>query len=393
MPRLSVIVSTYERPQDLARALEGLCRQTLDDFEVLVCDDGSGEATRALVDEVRGRAPVEVRHLWQEHRGFRAASVRNLGARAARAEALVLLDGDCVPWPDLLERHLTALEAGGFVVAERHMLEPDETAAVTLPRIASGEAFAAAPTREVRRLRRVARKAALYRLLGIKRDRPRLMTSNCALPRAALEAVNGLDERFEGWGHEDDDLRRRLVARGFTAQVAITQARCLHLWHEVDPTFLGKRKRSPNWRYVDRGFFLSRCRRGLVARPLADLAARVVGPDADDARAALGLGEARGARVEVEVLLDLDPLAPPPRPSGSAEVVVALATAADPRRARGAHLLLAPDLPVAGGELPGEAWPAVAPALARAGVKATRPVPAGRAAALAAARGILDAIL
>lgn len=402
MPRASVIVTTYNKPRDLARVLEGFRHQTVQDLELLVCDDGSGPETKALVDEFRARAPFPVVHCWQEDAGFRAARSRNNGGRAATAETLVFADGDCVPWRDFVERHLARQRPGRFLAGERYLLEPDESEAVTLERIASGEAFEAPPAREVKRVRSIARKDVFYRLTGLKPDRPRLMTSNCSMPLAAFRAVNGLDERYEGWGHEDDDLRRRLVARGCVPDSVIGEANVLHLWHKADPTFLGKRKLSPNWRYFDRGFFLSVCRRGLVERALGDLAARVVGSDpalVARAKEALGLGEAApGAKLEVEVLLDPDPAAAPPRASGEAEVTVLLSAAtgeALAARARGAHLVLAPGLEVCGGELPREEWPPVPPRLARAGVKATRPLPGAPAddAALAEARRVLDAIL
>lgn len=402
MPRASVIVTTYNKPRDLARVLEGFRHQTVRDLELLVCDDGSGAETKALVDEYRASAPFPVVHCWQEDTGFRAARSRNNGGRAATGQTLVFADGDCVPWRDFVERHLARQRPDGFLAGERYLLEPDEADAVSLERIASGAAFEAPPAREVKRVRSIARKDVFYRLTGLKPDRPRLMTSNCSMPLEAFKAVNGLDERYEGWGHEDDDLRRRLVTRGRVPGTVIGEANVLHLWHKADPTFLGKRKLSPNWRYFDRGFFLSVCRQGLVERALGDLAGRVVGADpAQVARAqrALGLGAAApGARLEVEVLLDLDPAAPAPRASGEAEVTVLLSAAAGEAlaaRARRVDLLLAPGLEVCGGELPKEEWPPVPAALARAGVKATRPLPAGPGddAALAEARRVLDVIL
>lgn len=357
-----------------------------------------------MVDAFRASAPFRVEHCWQPDAGFRLAGARNLGARAATSDRFVFLDGDCVPFPDLVARHVEAADPAAFSVGERYLLEEDEALAVTEATIASGAAFKGAPAREVRRVRRIARNDVLYRLTGLKPDRPRLLGSNFSVPRAPFEAVNGLDERHVGWGHEDEDLRRRLVARGFRPASLVGEANCLHLWHLV----LNKdRKRSPNWRYLQRGFFLSRCRRGLVERPLADLAASVVAGDAtlaERARRALGLGAPApaGARLELEVLLDLELSRPAPRSSRRAEVTVLISNSppdALPARAAGVDLVLAPGLDACGGELPGEVWPGVTPALARAGVKATRALPASPASlasdegALAAARAVLDAIL
>ena len=108
------------------------------------------------------------------------------------------------------------------------------------------------------------------------------------------------------------------------------------------------------------------------------------------AREELGLPEAGADEpVEVEILLG-DEL----RASGQAEVSVGIASAA-PARPRGVDLLLAPGLEVGGGELPTESHPEVAPSLAGAGVKATRPLPGEGtdALGLTAARQLLEALL
>lgn len=401
MPRASVILTTYNKPRDLERVLEGFRHQTLADFELLVCDDGSGAETKAVVDAFRASVPFAVVHCWQDDIGFRAARSRNNGGRAAKGETLVFCDGDCVPWRDYLERHVSAQRPGRFQAGERYLLEPDEANAVTVGAVASGEAFDAAPSREVKRVKSIARKDTIYRWTGLKPDRPRLMTSNCSMPLEAFRAVNGLDQRYEGWGHEDEDLRRRLVMRGWVPDTVIGVANVLHLWHKADATFLGKRKLSPNWRYYDRGFQLSVCRSGLVDRPLSQLAARVTGADAALvalARRALGLGEPASGELELEVLLDPDPARPAPRPSGAAEITVLLSAAPEaalPARVQGAHLVLAPGLAVCGGELPKEEHPAVPAPLARAGVKATRPLPAAALteATLAEVGKLLDAII
>lgn len=397
---LSVVVTTYNKPRDLVRALEGYLHQQWTQFELLVCDDGSGPETAAVVEAFTRRAAFPVHHVWQEDVGFRAARSRNNGARRAAGEVLVFADGDCVPDPAFLARHAAAHDPAAFQAGERWLLSEEEAAQVSCESIASGAAFAAAPPRELKRVRSLGWKNRFYRLTGLKPDRPHLMTSNCSVPAAAFARVNGLDERYEGWGHEDEDLRRRLVARGYRAGSVIGQANCLHLWHAADPTFLGKRKLSPNWGYYERGFQLSRCRRGLVERRLADLAVRVEGPPAlvAAARAALGLSAGDPPQGErLELLLRLDPGdGPVPPPAGDrAEVVVhAAAGALAPARARGAHLLLAPGLALGGGELRGEQHPAVDPALARVGVRATRALPPGLdAAALAELARLLDALL
>lgn len=395
MPALSVIVTTYNKPQDLVRVLEGLRRQTFQDFEVLVCDDGSGQPTADAVKAFAESAPFSVSHCWQEDTGFRPAASRNLGVRAASGETLVFTDGDCVPFPDFLERHAAAQSPAAFQAGERYLLSLEEANAIGIPEIESGAAFSSPPVREIKRVRRIRRNDTFYRLVGIKPERPRLMTCNASVPRQRVLEINGLDENYEGWGMEDEDLRRRLVAQGAQAGSVIGAANCLHLWHQADETFLGKRKQSPNWRYYARGFHLSRARRGLRVRPLSEVQTRYRGSAELVALAQKVLGcpvATAGGPVELELLLGEER----PRASGEAEVSVALC-AAPPQSAKGVQLLCAPGLELAGGELPTEVHPELDSRWAQAGVRATRPLPKTgaelAAPALEAAKRLLETIL
>ncbi|MEV7430919.1 glycosyltransferase [Nocardioides sp. NPDC092400] len=91
-PTVTVVVTHYEQPRELARTLHALNRQThpADRLEVVVADDGSGTAPEV---------PDGVRLVRQADEGFRAAAARNLGAAAGTGEVLVFLDADTTPEP------------------------------------------------------------------------------------------------------------------------------------------------------------------------------------------------------------------------------------------------------------------------------------------------------
>ncbi|WP_030483372.1 glycosyltransferase [Nocardioides aequoreus] len=98
---IAVVVAHYEQPEQLARTLAALARQTRPPDEVVVADDGS-----ATPPEV----PPGVRLVRQPDDGFRLAAVRNLGVAATSSDVLVLLDADTTPEPAYVEQ-LTALPA------------------------------------------------------------------------------------------------------------------------------------------------------------------------------------------------------------------------------------------------------------------------------------------
>jgi GT2 family glycosyltransferase len=90
---LSIIVLTYDRPLHLQRCLASLAAQTYpaERLEIVVADDGSADATRAVIEE-HAREHANVRHVRHGHRGIPAT--RNLGLRHARAPLVAIVADD-----------------------------------------------------------------------------------------------------------------------------------------------------------------------------------------------------------------------------------------------------------------------------------------------------------
>ena len=130
MTALSVVVSTYERPDALDAVLWALSEQTDSDFDVVVADDGSGPETEAVVECWQGELGSRLAHVRQPDEGFRLALVRNRAARAARGDVLVFLDGDCVPRRGLVRALVRAARPGWFLGSRRLMLSEVLTARV-----------------------------------------------------------------------------------------------------------------------------------------------------------------------------------------------------------------------------------------------------------------------
>src|ERR1019366_9141445 len=113
VPRISAVVCTYNRAELLPRALDSLATQALPagQFEIILVDDGSSDATRAVAADFARRAPnfVAIHHV---NRGLGAA--RNTGWRAARAPLIAFLDDDAIAppeWLDTICRRFAAADA------------------------------------------------------------------------------------------------------------------------------------------------------------------------------------------------------------------------------------------------------------------------------------------
>src|SRR5688572_27575577 len=112
-PSVSILMPAYNAEKFLAAAIDSVLAQSLPDWELIVCDDGSTDLTRAIVGGYQRDARVEL--VAQVNQG--AAAARNLALRAARGAYLALLDADDMWPPDYLARMLPILKNDATAVA------------------------------------------------------------------------------------------------------------------------------------------------------------------------------------------------------------------------------------------------------------------------------------
>jgi glycosyltransferase involved in cell wall biosynthesis len=241
-PTATVVVSTFNRPRSLVLVLEGFARQTRTDFELIVADDGSGEETARVIRAFEARAPVRVRHLWQEDRGFRKTIILNRAILEAASDYLIFCDGDCLPHRGFVDGHLNSRAADRFLFGHPVFLGPDSTAALSVEDVAAGrfEAWSWARLRGGRggQDRRVYNglflgTGWLSRAAGLCFDRHgrRARGRNLSVSRADLLAVNGWNQDYERPGREDDDLVVRLYRLGRRGKSVRFRGVIFHLYH------------------------------------------------------------------------------------------------------------------------------------------------------------------
>lgn len=235
MTKVCLIVTTYNRPDALDRVLASIAKLSLPAHEVVIADDGSTDETREVV--LRWKHSLPLTHVWQPDVGFRAAEARNRAVLASCSEYLIFLDGDCLVFPDFIERHLMLAEGGRMVVGNRVLLSERLT-----NEILSGQKDpvdwdmeswkAARRVGDINRLMPLSRIGGRYwRLLRPRRWKG-VHTCNLGLWRSDFELVNGFDESYQGWGHEDADLAIRLMRKGVFRKDGQFAVPVLHLWHQ-----------------------------------------------------------------------------------------------------------------------------------------------------------------
>jgi glycosyltransferase involved in cell wall biosynthesis len=233
---ISIIVTTFDRPDALDAVLRSLARQGDRRFEVVVADDGSGPATTTLIEQWQPQLGVPLLHARHEHRGFRVAEIRNRAIRASSGDYCVFLDGDCLARPDFVARHRALAESGWFVTGNRALLTSSLTEVVLRQRLGV-EGWRTADWIRQRFKGGLNRLAPLLRLpLGpLRKVRPQAWrgarSCNLAVWRCDLDRVDGFDADFSGWGREDSDLLVRLLHAGVRRKDGAGATGVLHLWH------------------------------------------------------------------------------------------------------------------------------------------------------------------
>jgi glycosyltransferase involved in cell wall biosynthesis len=261
-PRISVVVPTYNKARYLELTLASFEFQDLDDFELVVVDDGSSDDTAHVLRQWTSRLPLRALRF---PNGGRAVA-RNRGIAAARGDVVVFCDDDRVVAHGFVAAHAAAhagsaqpLVGIGWQQALLFELRPGEDVpAQTLARalawrpqaaaaLARGESVQMLDIQDLGRDSRALDELAMadrwfadYILPLVESGNDDISTQrlawtygntgNLSMRRDLLERVGSFDESFRGWGLEDAELHYRMVRAGARTRV-LREARNYHLNH------------------------------------------------------------------------------------------------------------------------------------------------------------------
>jgi len=186
-PRVSVVVCTFNGSATIRETLDALSHLDYPEYEVIVVDDGSTDATAAIAAE------YPVRLICTENRGLSAA--RNTGLAAATGEVVAYIDDDAYPDPHWLRYLVRTLLDGGHAGAGGPNLSPPGGGLIA-------ECVAHAP-------------GAPSHVLLTDAVAEHVPGCNMAFLRERLEAVGGFDPQFRVAG-DDVDVCWRVQERGWT---------------------------------------------------------------------------------------------------------------------------------------------------------------------------------
>lgn len=203
----SVIIPVYNDLENLKAVLDSLEDQDCgDDFEVVVCDDGSTDGTGQFLDVYRGELNLKVVH-HPVNRGRAAA--RNSAAKSASGDILILLDGDMVAPKHFVSGHVSRHLAGDLVIV---------VGAVRFDRSLGQAAY----------VRYLETRGGAKLSPGTSLPGRYFVSANASLTRRLFFDLNGFSEDFVRYGGEDLDFGLRAVKAG-TRLVYAPELAVVHL--------------------------------------------------------------------------------------------------------------------------------------------------------------------
>jgi glycosyltransferase involved in cell wall biosynthesis len=125
-PKFSVLIANYNNAHLIQRALDSIKRQTIQDFEVIVVDDGSTDNSRSIVEMAAASFDGRLRYIYQSNKGV--ASARNASIAVAAGKYITFLDSDDYWHDERLQVHAKILdkhENVGFCCSDFDRLDED----------------------------------------------------------------------------------------------------------------------------------------------------------------------------------------------------------------------------------------------------------------------------
>ncbi|MBO3116189.1 glycosyltransferase family 2 protein [Winogradskyella sp. DF17] len=237
MSSISVIISTYNQPNQLDLVLAGYVCQKFSGFELIIADDGSDKRTLDVIKAFRKNHDLPITHVWQEDDGFQKTKILNKAILKAKSDYLIFTDGDCIPRDDFVATHFSLKKPNCALSGGYFKLNKKVSSCIDKSLIYSQECFeknwlisqGQEKSFKMTKLSRSAGYAKTLNMVTTTKATFDGMNVSCWLKD--ILAVNGFDERM-AYGGEDREVGERMVNNSIKFIQIRYSAICLHLYHD-----------------------------------------------------------------------------------------------------------------------------------------------------------------
>jgi len=235
-PEISIIISTYNSPDWLLKVLIGYQCQSLQNFEIVIADDGSRQETIDLINKMQQELSYPIVHVWHKDNGFQKSQILNKAILKCSAPYIIMSDGDCIPRKDFVQVHNNYKEEGYFLSGGYFMLPMSISESITNEDIEAQKCF------DINWLKSKGLESSFKNnKLSSRGFKSKLLNKitptnaswnghNASGWKEDILKVNGFDERMQ-YGGQDRELGERLFNLGIKSKQIRYSAVCVHLDH------------------------------------------------------------------------------------------------------------------------------------------------------------------
>ena len=234
MSEISLIITVFNRSNLLRKALLSLQNQSVKPDELILSDDGSSENIVAEISDIINKFNFPVKYVRQEHKGFRLAKVRNNAVKNSNGDYLIFLDQDLIYTADLIKTFVQNRKSKRFITGMPIWMSEERSKLILEDNILDSSFVDLVSEEEKGAIIKQFKKDRIYYYLHKLKltNQPRLRGGFCAFNREDFYAVNGYNEKFVGWGAEDDEIGQRLYSIGLEGYNPFVDDYTIHLYHE-----------------------------------------------------------------------------------------------------------------------------------------------------------------
>lgn len=235
--KLSVIITTYNSEEWLAKVLVGYSVQSETDFEIIIADDGSSYKTKEAIDSFALQFKHPIVHVWHEDNGFQKPAILNKAIQASQSDYLLFTDGDCIPRKDFIATHLKYQEEGYFLSGGYFKLPMSISKSISDSDIISQNCFDISwlikqgLTFNFKLTKLTHNKWIAAFMNWITPTKRSWNGHNSSGFKKDILAVNGFNEEMK-YGGLDRELGERMFNNGMLSKQIRYSAICLHLDHQ-----------------------------------------------------------------------------------------------------------------------------------------------------------------
>ena len=218
----------------IRKALLSLRNQTQKPDELILTDDGAEEDIISSIKDIVKGLDFPVKFITQKNKGFRLAKARNNGVRNSKGDLIIFLDQDLIHTKNLIDTFNKSYKKNRFITGVPIWLNEEKSSIITEERIIKNDFLELISDSEKGYIDKHYYKNKInYYMHKLKlTNKPPLRGGFCAINRKDFLSINGYDEKYIGWGAEDDDVGHRLYRLGIDGMNPFRKEYAIHLYHE-----------------------------------------------------------------------------------------------------------------------------------------------------------------